>query len=61
MKIITFLEGKKTYIISGLALCVIGSHLLGFIDIDTTAAILSALGFGGVATLRDAIAKSGKK
>ena len=61
MKIIEKLRGYKTYIISGLALGIVGANLLGFLDNDTTAVILSALGFGGFAALRSAIDKVGSK
>jgi hypothetical protein len=55
--IIEFLQGKKSYIISGLGFGIVGCFLLGFLDLDTTVAILGMLGFAGVATLRDAISK----
>lgn len=61
MKIIESLQGYKTYILSGLGFGIIGAFLLGFLDLDTTVAILGMLGFGSVVTLRDAISKLGSK
>ena len=57
MKIIERLSGYKTYTLSGLGLGTVCAFLLGFLDLDTTVAILGLLGFGSVATLRDAISK----
>jgi hypothetical protein len=53
----TFLEalaGKKTYFISGLGLIVVGLWIFGVIDEQVAGKALTALGFGGVITLRHA-------
>ena len=52
-----FLKGKKTYIVAGAALVVIGAQLLGFVDADMANQALGALGFGAIVTLRAAVAK----
>ena len=56
-KLIENIRGYKTYILCSLGLGVVGAFLLGFLDLDTTAVILSALGFGSVATLREAVGR----
>ncbi len=55
----TFLDalaGKKTYFISGLGLIVVGLWIFGLIDDQIAGKALTALGFGGVITLRAATA-----
>ena len=52
-----FLKGKKTYIVAGAAMLVVGAQLLGFVDTDTANQALAALGFGAIVTLRAAVAK----
>ena len=52
------LTGYKTYIIATVALITIGANLLGFVDSNTANTILSIFGFGGMITLRSAIANS---
>ena len=52
MKVIEFLQGKKTYIVGGAALLVVGLWIGGIVDDTMAAQALSALGFGGVITLR---------
>jgi len=55
----TFLEaiaGKKTYFLGGLGLIVVGLWIFGLIDDQIAGKALTALGFGGVITLRAATA-----
>lgn len=56
--ILNFLSGKKTYLMSGLALVVMGLWLFGVIDQAVAEKALVALGFGGAISLRAAVAKS---
>lgn len=55
---LSFLSGKKTYIVSGGALVVIGLWLFGVIDQEAAEQMLTTLGVSGMITLRAAIAKS---
>ena len=55
MKVLTFLQGKKTYILVACALVVAGLHVGGVLDTDSTNIALAALGMGSLATLRSAI------
>lgn len=52
------LNGKKTYIVSGLGLVVCGLWIFGVVDGETASQALAALGFGGAITLRSGIAKA---
>lgn len=61
MKYIEKLRGYRTYILSGLALGILGANMLGFLVEDVTVSILSLLGFGGLMTLRAAISGLGSK
>lgn len=58
LSILNFLSGKKTYIVSGCALVVIGLWMFGAIETDAAEKALTALGVGGMITLRAAIAKA---
>lgn len=53
----TILSGYKTYAIGLLGILVIACAALGFITIEAAEAILAALGFTGLLTLRAAVAK----
>lgn len=55
-QILEFLSGKKTYLMSGLGLVVVGLWIFGLIDDQIAGKALTALGFGGVITLRAATA-----
>ncbi len=55
-QILEFLSGKKTYLMSGLGLLVVGLWIFGLIDEVVASKALAALGFGGVITLRAATA-----
>lgn len=58
--ILDLLNGKKTYIVSGLALAAVGLWMFGVIDQETAEKILATLGFAGVITLRQAVAKASR-
>ena len=60
MKIITFLRGRKTYIVGAMGVTSVALYGIGVIDYETMVAILGALGFTGLATLRDSISRLGK-
>lgn len=53
--ILTFLAGKKTYIIAGLGACVFIAVNLGYIDTNTANQIYTLLGITGTITMRSAI------
>ena len=55
MEILTFLKGKKTYILVACGLAVAALHVLGVIDETTANTALTVLGLGSVATLRAGI------
>jgi hypothetical protein len=55
MDILTFLKGKKTYILVACGLAVAAAHHLGVLDEDTANSALTLLGIGTVATLRAGI------
>jgi len=55
-KHIGMLAGKKTYLLGGLGLIVVGLWIFGVIDEQLAGKALTALGFGGVITLRAATA-----
>lgn len=55
-KIISFLEGKKTYIMGTLGILTVVAYLLHFVDANTADTLLTVFGFGGLITLRSAIA-----
>ncbi|BFU90140.1 MAG: hypothetical protein NTAFB01_13270 [Nitrospira sp.] len=57
--VLSFLSGKKTYIVSALALGVIGLWLFGVIDQEAAEKMLTTLGVSGIITLRAAVTKSG--
>lgn len=50
-QIISFLQGKRTYLISGCGLLVVAAWIFGLIDDQIAGKALTALGFGGVITL----------
>ena len=50
--VLTFLRGKKTYILVACALAVAGLDMTGVIDDGSANTALTVLGFGGLATLR---------
>lgn len=52
LSFLSFLQGKKTYIVSIIALVVIGAHLFGFIDVNTANNILAFLFPTGLMTLK---------
>lgn len=58
LDILKFLSGKKTYIVSVLALGVIALWLFGVIEQEAAEKMLTALGVSGMITLRAAIAKA---
>lgn len=58
-KVITFLSGKKTYIMGAGGLLVVGLWMGGVISDDIATQALAALGFGGIITLRAAVSKGG--
>lgn len=51
----SWLNGKKTYLIAVAAGIAYGLHIAGIIDKGTLEAVLTALGIGAVASLRHAI------
>ncbi|MDZ4254245.1 MAG: hypothetical protein U1A72_16885 [Sulfuritalea sp.] len=55
----SFLSGKKTYLVAIAAGAVIAAQQLGWLDAEAANTILAALGVGGAVTLRQAIAKAG--
>ncbi|MCS6302351.1 MAG: hypothetical protein H8K07_01595 [Nitrospira sp.] len=59
LNVLQFLSGKKTYIVSALALGVIGLWLFGVIDQEAAEKMLATLGVSGIITLRAAVTKSG--
>jgi len=54
----TFLDGKKTYLIGLVGLCVVGANLVGFLDAETANTLLGLLGFGGLISLRAGVSKA---
>tara|TARA_R110000787_G_scaffold97288_1_gene200897 strand:+ start:73 stop:291 length:219 start_codon:yes stop_codon:yes gene_type:complete len=52
----TFLSGKKTYLTGAIAAVVMGLSMYGVIPAGTADQILVVLGFGGLVTLRSAVA-----
>lgn len=52
---LTFLKGKRTYILATLGLITIGANWLGFIDLSSANLLLGMFGFGGLITLRSAV------
>jgi len=55
---LSFLSGKKTYLVSGAGLVVVGLWMFGVLSADIAAQALTALGFGGAIALRSAISKA---
>lgn len=55
MKILNFLNGKKTYIVAGLGAVVFVAFNLGYIDVDTANQLYTMLGITGTITMRSAI------
>lgn len=53
--VLTFLRGKKTYILVAGALVVAGLDMGGLVSDSSANMALSVLGFGGLATLRAGI------
>lgn len=58
--IITFLSGKKTYILAGLVAITAFSQSMGYVDSSVANLIYTILGAGSVATVRAAISKVDK-
>lgn len=56
MNIAEWLAGRKTYLMGGLGLVVVGLWIFGVIDNEVASKALTALGFGGVISLRAATA-----
>jgi len=54
-KLISYLKGKKTFILVTVGATVFAGARLGFISADLEAQIYVMLGFGSVATLRSAL------
>lgn len=46
------LEGKKTYVLAGCGLAVVGAYLAGWVSETVADALLAAFGFGSIAALR---------
>lgn len=57
---ITFLQGKKTYLLGIIALVAFGLGSYGVIDVSTANIIIEACGLGSIITLRAAISKVGQ-
>jgi hypothetical protein len=55
MKIIETLKGKKTYILAVIGGIVFTLQILGIIDNEVASQILTFLGLGSIATIRNAI------
>ncbi len=55
-KLLEFLKGKKTYVIFALGLLVFALKIGGVIDEKVAIDILTALGLGGLLTIRLALA-----
>lgn len=56
----TALAGKKTYILSGLAIVVVIANLAGLLDSAAANTLLGLLGFGSVITLKAGINRSSR-
>jgi hypothetical protein len=54
---IDYLKGKKTYFLAVLGILTVGAWKVGAMDAEMASQILTALGFGGMITLRAGIAK----
>ena len=57
MKVIEFLSGKKTYVLTGAGVLVVGLWMYGVVTLEQANYALAALGFGSIAALRAGIAK----
>lgn len=55
--IMAWLQGKKTYIIAALLCLVVGAQSLGYISAELASALKTLLAAGGLAALREAVAK----
>ena len=53
--VINFLKGKKTFTLVVLGLVVLGLKFTGVVDASVADPVLTALGLGGLATLRLAL------
>jgi hypothetical protein len=51
-RILTFISGKKTYILVALGLIVQSAHSLGYLHEDAANTILACVGLGSIATLK---------
>ena len=58
--VITFLQGKKTYIISVVIAALVCCRLCNLIDQNTFLSLIGLCGAGGIATLRSAVDNLGK-
>ena len=56
MHLVEWLAGRKTYLMGGLGLVVVGLWIFGVIDDQVASKALTALAFGGVISLRAATA-----
>ena len=57
MGILTWLEGKKTYLSAAGGVVITLSYLFGFVDDGQMGILLALFGFSGLAALRSAIKK----
>lgn len=55
--ILNSMDGKKTYIVAGLAGLVVFLHIGDILPAEQTYSLLSLLGVGSIATIRHAIQK----
>lgn len=55
-KLITFLEGKKTYIMGFFGIITVVLYLTHVLDANTANTLLTVFGFGGLISLRASIA-----
>ena len=53
---ITFLEGKKTYILATFGILTVVAYSFHVVDANTANTLLTLFGFGGLITLRAAVA-----
>jgi hypothetical protein len=56
-ELLTMLEGKKTYILVGIAIVSTIGYNYGFVQYDAWQSIMAICGFGGIATMRSALTK----
>lgn len=56
-KLMSFLDGKKTFSLAFLAACTVLAQLSGLLDEKTSTTLLTLLGFGSAVTLRSGMKK----